>query len=159
MAANLYRTEVRATEDVDLQLAIEASELTSVLKALDAQGWKPDHFVPGAYHLRLKKYAEASVDLIFAGTEYEKRAVSRAVGVEMIETGMTIMTVQIEDLIVLKLIAGRPRDYEAVAAMINSHPASLDEEYILAALAEFGMEDRWPEAIHSAELERGEMSH
>jgi hypothetical protein len=58
-----------------------------------------------------------------------------------------------EDLIVMKLLAGRARDYEAVAAIINTRGDDLDREYITGWLFQFGQADAWDRALDEARRE------
>lgn len=56
-----------------------------------------------------------------------------------------------EDLIIYKLIAGRARDYEAVAAILGT-VQGLDIAYILDWLGQLGFADRWIRAEQEARL-------
>ena len=75
------------------------------------------------------------VDLIFSLTPYESEAIRRAVGVTFDRT--TVRFAAAEDLIIHKLVAGRPRDLEDVGGVLARRP-SLDEAYL----------DKWLAAFH-----------
>ena len=56
-----------------------------------------------------------------------------------------LLIVTPEDLIVYKLLAGRARDYEAVAAMMRTLE-TIDTAYVCGWLDQSGPADRWARA-------------
>jgi predicted nucleotidyltransferase len=151
LAANLYRKEVRATSDVDLAVAVSPSRLIDVTRRFVDAGWDVEPYWSHGEQLRLNHENLPRVDCIIATTDYERSAIERAVPAEIEGNELKVLT--IEDLIVFKLIAGRARDYEAVAAMISERGEELDVFYITGWLDQFGASDAWTRAIEEARRE------
>jgi len=74
------------------------------------------------------------VDLIFSHTPYEAEAIRRAIGVQFGDA--TVRFAAAEDLIIHKLVAGRPRDLEDVRGVL-ARQLSLDEKYLQRWLLSF----------------------
>lgn len=148
LAANLYREEVRATSDVDFALAIPPARLVDLVATLEDAGWKVEPYWRQSQQLRLTRKDLPRVDCIVATTDYERSAIARSVAADI--EGLEVAVLTAEDLIVFKLIAGRVRDYEAVAAMINARLKSLDVEYINGWLEQFEASDAWDRAKQEA---------
>lgn len=151
IAANLYRIEIRATDDVDIYITCNAPELVSLAKLFEARGWTAHPAWRQAQLLRLERDNHPRVDLLIASTDYERDAIERAVPFLIRDREIKVLSP--EDLIVFKLVAGRLHDYEAAAAILNANRQDLDTSFIERTLTEFGMEDRWPRALEGAELE------
>ena len=151
IAANLYRAEPRATVDVDICVVCSAPELVAVARVFEGAGWEAHPAWRSGELLRLTRRNRPRVDLLIATTQVERQAIERA---RTFKIGRrTIRVLGPEDLIVLKLVAGRPRDYEAVAAMVNTNGEDLDAAAIERQLAELGFSDRWARALEAAEQE------
>jgi hypothetical protein len=153
LAANLYRHDVRATQDVDLAVELSPADMPRLLGAFEDAGWTSEVRVSKAETLRLTHKELARIDLLIAGTDFEKSAIDRAARFTLNDRELVI--VRPEDLVVYKLIAGRGHDYEAVAAVILAGH-DLDEPYITGWLEQFGMAERWPRAQEEAERMREE---
>jgi predicted nucleotidyltransferase len=148
IAANLYRDEVRATSDVDLAIAIGAAHLVDLVRTFADNGWDAEPYWRRGEQLRLAHQDLPRVDLIVATTDFERAAIDRSAAIEI--DGRSLQVLTAEDLIVFKLIAGRARDYEAVAAIINTSAGGLDVGYITGWLEQFAVRDRWERAIEEA---------
>jgi hypothetical protein len=70
------------------------------------------------------------VDFIFSHSVYESRAIKRGKTVTLGETPVCFAS--LEDLVVHKIIAGRPRDLEDVRTMLLKNP-----DYDMAYIAEW----------------------
>lgn len=138
--AVLLHGEPRLTRDVDVTLGVDASALPNVLRAVEAIGLVPvradiEEFVRSTNVLPVADAGSGiRVDLIFSFTPYEDEAIRRAIGVILENT--TVRFAAVEDLIVHKLVAGRPRDLEDVAGVLARNP-SLDEPYLIRWLTSF----------------------
>jgi predicted nucleotidyltransferase len=152
MAANLYRREARATQDVDLGVVASPAELVLIIEAFRNAGWAPEVRSGKAEALRLAHADLPRIDLLIAGTPFEEAAIGRAAKLTIDGQEMTIVTP--EDLIVYKLIAGRARDYEAVAAILNMSDSlsEIDSAYVRGWLDQFGLGERWARAEDEARL-------
>lgn len=148
LAANLYRAEPRATTDVDLSIVVRPAKLAALVDACRAAGWTAEPYWRRAELLRLSHADRPRVDCLLATTDYEESAVRRAATVTVDGRALRVLTR--EDLIVFKLIAGRARDYEAVAAILNTDSSGLDVSYITGWLEQFEMSERWGRALEEA---------
>lgn len=153
IAANLYREEVRATTDVDLYVACAAPQLVTLARRFESEGWRAHPVWRQAELVRLDHDALPRVDLLVASTSFERAAVGRAIEARVDDEVIPVL--RAEDLIVFKLVAGRARDYEAVAAIINAHLDELDTDFVERSLADLGVEDRWARALDEAKREGG----
>ena len=151
LAANLYRDEVRATVDLDLYLVCSAPQLVSLTRAFEGRGWIAHPAWHQAELLRLERADLPRVDLLIASTEFERDAVQHASQALIAERELRVLTP--EDLIVFKLTAGRLRDYEDVAAMLNARGGNIDHLYVQRWLEKFGLSDRWQRALEEAKRE------
>lgn len=155
IASNLYRDEVRATMDVDFYVAVGAAELVALTRTFEAAGWRAQPSWRGHEQLRLEREDAPRVDCLIATTDYEREALERAVRASVESSSVPVLAP--EDLVVFKLVAGRARDYEAVAAMINTPTTGLDGEYIAGVMVRLGMGGRWErardEAIREADVD------
>lgn len=151
LAANLYRDEVRATTDVDLAVAVGPARLVDLVKAFTERGWDAQPYWRNGEQIRLSRRDLPRVDCLIATTDYERAAIDRSVEVEIAGRALRVLTA--EDLIVFKLVAGRARDHEAVAAIINARGAALDTQYITGWLEQFEVPDAWGRALEEARRE------
>jgi hypothetical protein len=78
--------------------------------------------------------SEFRIDFVFSFTPFERQAIERARVVSVGSTGVRFATP--EDLIIHKMVAGRPRDEEDVRGMLLK-TAGIDEGYIEGWLAQF----------------------
>lgn len=133
LAAARYRRTPRLTTDADL--LVESAD--GVADAFRAAGY--DVRVPGeneaAPDMLLVRGKGDRIDLLFATVDYLRGALDRAVG--------GILTV--EDVIVQKLIAWRPRDRNDVASILETGP-SIDEEYVARWAQAWDVAERWTQA-------------
>lgn len=134
LAANRYRAVPRGTLDADLYTEWSAS----VVPALEEAGYAVRQVVDpqvGHPHLLILKRGEERVDLLLPTVDYQELALSRAQD--------NVLTV--EDVIIHKLIAWRPRDRDDVASILKAGH-DLDVEYIERWAEEWEVLDRWREA-------------
>jgi hypothetical protein len=138
--AVLLHGEPRLTRDIDVTLGCDAGELDRVLSVAGAAGLEPsvagiEDFVRRTNVLPLTDGATAiRVDLIFSFTPYESEAIRRSIPVALEDTSVRFAAV--EDLIIHKLVAGRPRDLEDVRGVLARRP-KVDEKYLITWLSSF----------------------
>lgn len=75
------------------------------------------------------------IDIGLGGSEYEEFLLSRSTIVEF-ASGINLRVASAEDLVVMKVFAGRPRDWEDVRGILIRQGASLSWETIWAVLPE-----------------------
>lgn len=136
-AALRYRRDSRLTTDIDV--LVEAGR--DLGAAFRAAGFQVREVAdPGETpHLLLVRGNGVRADLLVATVEYQRTALDRAVG--------GVLTV--EDVIIHKLIAWRPRDQDDVVSILRAGH-TLDEAYVERWAREWEVLDRWEEARRSA---------
>lgn len=148
LAANLYREQPRATDDVDFYVIVAPTQLVDVTRAFEANGWAAHPYWRQGQLLRLDHPNFVRTDCLIAATELERSAIDDAVGADV--QGTEVPVLRPESLIVFKLVAGRFQDYDAAAAIYNAYGDRLDESYIEDALETIDMSDRWERAKEGA---------
>jgi len=137
--AVLVHGEPRLTRDIDITLGVDIDRLGQVLAVTAALGFTPlvdpDKFTRETMVLPCQDAVTTiRIDFIFSFSTYERQAIGRACRVRMGRADVRFASV--EDLIVHKILAGRPRDLEDVRAVLNKNPAT-DRSFVRHALAEF----------------------
>ncbi|MGH9194180.1 MAG: hypothetical protein ACRD1T_00380 [Acidimicrobiia bacterium] len=134
LAANRYRAVPRASLDVDIY--IEWND--SLVPALEDAGYTVRQLTDVEIdhpHLLVLRRGEDRVDLLVTTVEYQRLALSRA--------KENVLTV--EDVIVHKLLAWRPRDRDDVRSILDAGHV-LDLDYIEHWAREWEVLDRWRKA-------------
>ncbi len=137
--AVLLHGEPRLTADVDVTLGVSPDRLETVIEAARAAGLSilpedPAGFVRDTFVLpAAQPDTGIRVDLIFSTTPYESQAIVRAVRVRV--GGWEVPFASVEDLLLHKLFAGRPRDLEDAAGVVRRKGEEIDWDYV----------DRWAE--------------
>ena len=137
--AVLVYGEPRLTRDVDVTLGSDPARLGDVLGVCAGLGLvpliDPAPFVAETLVLPCEDPATGlRVDFIFSYEGYERAAVARAATRRL--GGTDVRFASAEDLVVLKVVAGRPRDLEDVAGVLARQP-TLDAGYVRGWLAAF----------------------
>lgn len=66
------------------------------------------------------------LDITFGGLDFERSAVESALDLEI--GGISIRLPRVEDLLVMKAVAGRPKDLEDIRGLLDAHPEADCEE-------------------------------
>jgi len=137
--AVLLYGEPRLTRDIDITLGVDIDRQADVASAATKLGLAllvtPESFTKQAMVLPcLDPATGIRVDFIFSFTPYERQAIERAVSVAIGQAQVRFATA--EDLIVHKMLAGRPRDHEDVTGILLKRP-DLDSSYIRHWLTQF----------------------
>jgi hypothetical protein len=141
LAANRYRGQTRTTGDTDVLIADPGAARHALEQSLIAGGWGLLRATPDGSLLRLTHPELGIVDLVVAGTDFERLAMSRARS-ETVREGFCVRTLTVEDVIVFKLIAGRGKDLDDVDSILLTG-CSLDVAYIERWASEWDVLDRW----------------
>lgn len=152
--AVLLYGEPRLTKDIDITIAAGPERLPEVLEMVRAFEWQvlvtsPAEFVRERMVLPcLEPVSGIRIDFIFSFSLYERQAMER---VRRVQIGSAqVCFVSPEDLIIHKIVAGRPRDLEDARTVLIKNP-TIDKLYIRDWLKQFeeGLETpflkRWDE--------------
>jgi hypothetical protein len=138
--AVLLYGEPRLTRDIDVTLGIGPDRLQEILALVAELRWQiltdsPAEFVGKSLVLPcLEPASGVRVDFIFSFSLYERQAMERVRRVPLGKAEVRFASV--EDLIISKTVAGRPRDLEDVRSILLKKPP-LDLPYIHRWLQEF----------------------
>ena len=138
--AVLLHGEPRLTTDIDLTLGTGVEGLSKILGLCEKMGLVPLPGDPPAFAMETMvlpardKKSGIRVDFIFSNSAFERAALSRTVGVRV--GGTDVRFASAEDLVIHKLVAGRPRDLEDARGVLVKN-AGMDTGYMRAWLREF----------------------
>ncbi|MGD2150211.1 MAG: nucleotidyl transferase AbiEii/AbiGii toxin family protein [Desulfobacterales bacterium] len=138
--AVLLYGEPRLTRDIDITLGVNIDYLDRLLSAVRELSLKPlpqdiESFVGETMVLpTLDEHTGIRVDFIFSYTPFETNAIKRSKTVMIL--GQNVAFAAPEDLIIHKIFAGRPRDFEDVRVILIKNP-DLDISYIRKWLKTF----------------------
>jgi len=138
--AVLLYGEPRLTKDIDITLGIGPESLEGFLILVKRAGLKVlikevHDFVNQTFVLpTIDEKSGFRVDFIFSTSSYEQAALQRVSYVKLGE--VTISFASIEDLLIHKIIAGRPRDIEDVRIILLKN-REYDHGYIVKWLKDF----------------------
>ena len=137
--AVLLYGEPRLTRDIDLTLGLTPDNLSKVERVVQKIGLRilvddPEDFVQKTWVLpAFDEESGFRVDFIFSWTPYEKEALQRAKKVTV--KGYPVRFASPEDVIIHKMLAGRPRDIEDVGSILRKQP--VDPVYVSQWLEQF----------------------
>jgi predicted nucleotidyltransferase len=146
------------TKDVDISLGVSLDRLADVLRVVSGLGLRvlvdPETFTRETMVLPcLDEGLKVRLDLLFSDSPYETEAVARARAVDT--GGVPVRFVSPEDLIIHKVLAGRPRDLEDARSVLLRNPG-MDREWIRRWLKELGALLDEPLLRRLDEIERSE---
>jgi len=138
--AVLLYGEPRLTRDIDITLGIGVDGLAKVSEILSAVPLRllvadAREFVAKTMVLpTVQEESGIRVDFIFSFSPYERQAIERAVDVKLGRTSVKFAS--LEDVVIHKVIAGRPRDLEDVKSILIKN-SGYDSRYIEQWLKDF----------------------
>ena len=124
--AVLLYGEPRLTRDIDITLGVGIEHLEDILMVCKNLSLTPlpeniEQFVRETMVLpTFDDKTGIRVDFIFSWTPYERQAIQRARPVSI--GGVNVYFASVEDLIIHKIFAGRPRDIEDVKIILLKNP-------------------------------------
>jgi hypothetical protein len=131
----------RASTDVDFAVAYDPERLPLLYEALTRARFERTMELRAASEK--DELPELSVDFLVTHTPFEQEALSRRVSA--IVGPVHTFVVSPEDLIVYKLLAGRPKDWDDMADVVATRAAAgqqLDWAYIQRWAEAWGVEER-----------------
>ncbi len=145
--AVLLYGEPRLTKDGHVTLDADPTRFPELIKVVQELGWKilvnePQEFVKETMILpAIDPETTIRVVFIFSFTPYERQALQRAREVKIDDVEVRFASP--EDLIIHKMIAGRPRDLEDVRNILLKNPG-VERDSILHWLKQFEMSMNQP---------------
>jgi len=123
----------RLSADVDITASIEPSSVDSFLEAMRRHGFDllsadRDLMMRSRVLPFVHRGTRILLDVVLAGPGLEDDFLQRAKRVDM--HGSPIPVISPEDLVITKVLAGRPKDIEDVRGVIHERRAQLDGERI-----------------------------
>ncbi len=124
----------RFTADVDIVAATDAEGAVALLQRLSETAFEPlfphaEEVVRTAFIVPLRhRTTEVGVDIALGMTGFERDLIARAERVRFGRTTLPVATS--EDLLLLKLIAGRPRDTDDARGIVARQASRLDWNYL-----------------------------
>jgi hypothetical protein len=145
----------RPTHDLDFTIAVDRARLPEFLQAVIELGYDvPQEFttgwvdqVAGMPLVKARLWVEGKaidVDVFLAESRFQKSLIQRRILTEV--EGITVWIASAEDLILLKLIAGRPRDLGDIQDILLVQ-GPLDETYLHHWADELGVRPQLTKAL------------
>ena len=137
--AVLLYGEPRLTKDIDVTVGVGLEEYQTILHLVEELLLDPlvetEEFTQKTMVLPCQdRKTGIRVDLIFSHSPYERQAMERVQKVTL--DGVDVCFAGTEDIVIHKIIAGRPRDLEDVESIIHKN-SEMDREYIEDWLKKF----------------------
>lgn len=139
--AVLQYGEPRLTRDIDITLGIDIDKIDKILSLVKSLGLAPSVKDVETF-LKTTNVLPASdgvsgvrVDFLFSSSPYEREAIARAVPIRVSDYDVCYATV--EDIIIHKVVAGRPRDLDDVKGILCRNP-HYDRTYVRQWLSSLG---------------------
>jgi hypothetical protein len=136
------RGQPRVTADVDMVIQADVPRSLSLVAGLHTTSFKPlfedvGEVVQKALILPLRhRSTNVKVDLALGLSGFERQAVARAERLHL--AGTTICVATAEDLLIMKVLAGRPQDDQDALGLVIAQGRHLDWTYCLDLAAELG---------------------
>ncbi|MFN0056785.1 MAG: hypothetical protein ACKV0T_31965 [Planctomycetales bacterium] len=152
---------VRNTRDVDVLVGVRPPDDPQFLDQLKKAGFKflrdpPILFLGDSRILQLSyeppgKFLDVRVDLFFADTELHRSALERRIEITLPGMDEPTSILSCEDLILMKLLAGRLLDKSDAAYLLRFNKDELDLEYLRRWAAQLSLDGEltlaWNEAF------------
>ncbi len=123
----------RATQDLDILAAVREQQRSQLIGALEGKGfefdrqWAEDNPMIRTWHLRFRR-GMIPVDLLLPRDVHDREVLERRRRLKLHELSLWVITP--EDLVLHKLKAGRPRDFEDAVSVLVRQKTSLDLAYL-----------------------------
>jgi hypothetical protein len=125
--------EPQATQDVDVSLLTgfgsEAKYIATILKHFAARRDDAQQFALENRVLLIRASNGVDIDVALAGLPFEEQMIERSSAFPF-APDLSLTTCSAEDLVILKVFAGRPKDWAAVQGVLKRQAEQLDWAYI-----------------------------
>lgn len=144
----------RLTHDVDALVKLEEERWPEFLSQGTRYGFRPRigdplAFVQKSRVLLLKHSAtHIDVDIVFAALPFEEESIRNATALEV--EGLTVQLPRIEDFVIMKAVAARPKDLIDIESLLDAHP-NLEYKRIRKVVQEFSEALDMPDLIENLE--------
>jgi predicted nucleotidyltransferase len=149
--------QVRSTRDIDLLVLSEEPGRTQLIDSLKAHGFSPDvewiernplakDIVLRLFH---RSYPSLPLDLLFAIDAHGQSTLARRQCLSVL--GISLWVCGPEDLIILKLKAGRPHDFEDALGIVKNPELRLDFHYLKDWAKRLGLHEELQYVLTAAE--------
>jgi hypothetical protein len=127
----------RLSADVDITATINAKAVDAFVESMKRQGFDlifsdPDFLARARVLPFIHRGTRMPLDVVLAGPGLEEDFLHRSILVDV--QGTPIPVISPEDLIITKVLAGRPKDLEDVRSVAHERKASLDVERVRGIL-------------------------
>jgi hypothetical protein len=132
----------RVTVDVDLVIVAELTRALELLGSIEHSPFRPllsnpAEIVEKAFLLPLRhRTTNVKVDVAIGLSGFERQAVARAESIDL--SGVDVQVASAEDLLLMKVLAGRPQDEQDIQGLIVAQGEQLDWEYCLDLAGQLG---------------------
>ena len=136
------RGQPRMTVDVDLVIRADVDDALQLIHSLAETPFEPlfagvEDVVATAFILPLRhRKTGIRVDLAIGMSGFEREAISRATQMDIGAGSVPVVTV--EDLLVMKALAGRPQDEADLRGLVDLHSESIDWDRCLTTATALG---------------------
>jgi len=140
--ATSLRGQERVTADIDMVIAVDVEGALSLATKLPQSNFKPlfddvSDVIQRAFILPLRhRTTNIKVDLAVGLSGFERQVVARAE--PLIVAGCRFPVATAEDLIIMKTLAGRPRDDQDLRGLVIAQGAHIDWDYCESTATELG---------------------
>jgi hypothetical protein len=146
---------VRSTQDVDLLIDPGPAGVEALLEVLRQAGVRTKHQPPvidlgSARIVQLlyepkDAFLDIQIDLLLAESSFHREALGRRVSARLSDLNVDLCTLSCEDILILKMSAGRLIDRSDAAALLRLNRAGLDMAYLLKWVVQLNLGAEWAE--------------
>lgn len=138
--------QVRATYDVDIKVHVPETNYGDIAKAIRKAFPVPARVNLPANPLIVSVTIDnVVIDFLLALPGYEEQIIKRAVMREL--GGRPVLICSAEDLLIQKVVSGRPKDWLDIETILIDQQGKLDEAYVLDWLSQFAQALEEPDII------------
>jgi hypothetical protein len=151
---------VRSTQDVDLLIDPGPAGVEALLEVLRQAGVRTKHQPPvidlGSVRIIQLLYEpkdafmDIQIDLLLAESAFHREALARRIPMQLLDVDLDLCTLSCEDILILKMTAGRLIDRADAAALLRRNRAGLNLPYLLKWVAQLNLGAEWAETWREA---------